>query len=223
MFSKDELLDNIDFNGLKNALVTNNVGSFFESEKDKADVNENTIDNNFDVVNYNISNLYFNENLRCFIKKEDFDLFVQFIEKSNELIKELEKCTSMDKNLKREKYKNIKEKVYNANSLDLILQYYTDFENEIYDIGENMKYYSYFSTGYLVPKIIKDNLNYTVSINIEDNSVYINESTPKKEELVKTSYINKSQKDIEYYLSKYASSYSIREDNVKKILKIAYY
>lgn len=222
MFSNDELFDNIDFNSIKDALVTNNVGVFFESKKEKEEI-DNSVYNNVDVINYNISNLYFNENLRCFLKKEDFDLFVQFIEKSNELIKELEKCTSIDKSLKKEKYKSIKDKVYSANSLDLILQYYTDFENEIYNIRESMKYYSYFTTGTLVPKNVKDNLNYTISINLEDSSVCVTDLSTKQEEVSKTiTPISDEEKDIKYYMSKYSNSYFKREDDIEYLLKIAY-
>ena len=178
-----------------------------------------------------ISEYYFNSEKRQLLASEDIFVFSRVVENANELISKINELNIED-SFKKLKFKEIKSKILDCHSLTIALEYYSDFELEIYKINSRINEYS--NIGYDKTNASydterserknkienEDSEDFVLTIDTETN--FISRKSIDEDKMTNTcdkrNMVDFNDgKNIQYYIDKYSARTGANRDYVMNI------
>lgn len=175
--------------------------------------------------NIHLSNYYFDLNKRDTLSDNEKFIFSKLIGLANDLISKINN-SNLENSLKEVKFKNIKSKITNCYSLSLAMEYYLDFEFELYKIDSkineycNLEYINKYANSDLSNKKTltintETKLTKLTSTN-EDNEIEVIGNNLDNNSII--DFESKKIKDINFYINKYNLKINVNEDYILDVI-----
>ena len=174
--------------------------------------------------NIHLSNFYFDLNKRDTLSDDEKFIFSKLIGLANDLISRINN-SNLDNSIKEKKFRYIKSKITDCHSLSLALEYYLDFELEVYKIDSKTDEYSNLEYTKSEDTNSDSSKKNTLTINTETKFISKtkdNDGNKPKDNNEKNNSIieleTKKVKNISFYVDKYNSKTNANKDYILDVI-----
>lgn len=174
--------------------------------------------------NIHLSNFYFDLNKRDTLSDDEKFIFSKLIGLANDLISRINN-SNLDNSIKERKFRYIKSKITDCYSLSLALEYYLDFELEVYKIDSKTDEYS--NLEYIKSKNPNSDTSKKNTLTLNTETKFISKAKDSDEKKPNSNNENnnciikfetKKVKNINFYIDKYNSATNANKDYILDVI-----